>query len=79
MKTRNFEQLQDFLINLHKTKTLREIAKEAFDGKINHAAIDRCIKGCEPRDIQIRKTFGLPEIIAQEFWRNEKGQRVKTP
>lgn len=60
METRNFKQLQEFLINLHKTKALRKIATEDYDGKVTHGVIDRCIKGVEPRDREIRKWLGLP-------------------
>lgn len=65
MKTRDFEQLQNFLINLHKTKTLREIAVENYDGKINHGVIDRCIRGIEPKDHEIRKSLKLLLIVEQ--------------
>ena len=60
-----FEQLRDQLLELHKTKTLREIAEEIYDGKVNHAAIHRCIDGHEPQDNKIRKALGLPLIVIQ--------------
>lgn len=65
--TRGFKELQSFLIALYEgeRKTLRQIAKEDFDNKVTHGAIDRCIKGIEPRDNEIRKWFGLPLIVTQ--------------
>lgn len=79
MKTLGFKQLQNFLIDLHKTKTLRQIAEENYDSKITHGAIDRCIKGKEPRDKEIRKALNLPEIITQEVWRDEEGRWTEAP
>ena len=79
MKTRGFKELQTYLKELHDTKTLRQIAKEDFDNKVTHGVIDRCIKGVEPRNERIREIFSLPEIIVQEFWRNEQGKRIETP
>jgi predicted DNA-binding protein YlxM (UPF0122 family) len=58
-----FEQLRDQLLELHKTKTLREIAEETYDSKVNHAAIHRCIDGHEPTLEEIREVLELPKII----------------
>lgn len=65
MKTRGFEELQKYLKELHETKTLRKIAEEDFKNKITHGVIDRCIKGIEPKDSEIRKRLGLPIIVIQ--------------
>ena len=80
MKTRGFEELQRYLADLKDDdKTLRQIAEEEFDNKVSYGTVDRCIKGIEPRDEEIRKILNLPQTIAQEFWRDVKGRRVKTP
>lgn len=58
-----FEQLQAYLIKLHKTKTLRQISREIYGSEISHGTIDRCIKGIEPKDNEIRKRLRLPLIV----------------
>ncbi len=55
-----FDILQANLLELHKTKTLREIAEEVYEGKVNHGTIQRCLAGHEPQDNEIRKALGLP-------------------
>lgn len=77
--TRGFKQLQEYLIRLKVTKTLRQISEEEFDGHITHGTIDRCIKGIEPKDNEIRDILNLPQLVTQEWYRNEKGRRIKTP
>ena len=60
-----FEQLRDQLLELYRTKTLREIAEETYDGKVSHAAIHRCLDGHEPTLDGIREILELPKIIIQ--------------
>ncbi len=58
--TPEFDILQANLLELHKTKTLREIAEEVYEGKVSHGTIHRCLAGHEPQDNEIRKALGLP-------------------
>ena len=58
-----FEQLRDQLLELYRTKTLREIAEEIYDGKVSHATIHRCLDGHEPTLDEIREVLELPKII----------------
>jgi hypothetical protein len=60
-----FDILQANLLELHKTKTLREIANEIYDGKVSHATIHRCLAGHEPQNNKIRKALGLTLIVIQ--------------
>ncbi len=77
MKTISFSQLQVDLSDLHKTKSLRDISDEEYKGKITHGTIDRCIKGVEPTSEKIREILNLPQLVTQEWYRDEKGRRVK--
>ena len=79
MKTVSFSQLQATLIKLKKIKTLRWISDDVYKGKVTHGTIDRCIKGIEPKDEEIREALSLPQVVAQEWYRDEKGRRIKTP
>ena len=60
-----FDILQANLLELHKTKTLREIANDIYKGKVSHGTIQRCLAGHEPQDNKIRKALGLPLIVIQ--------------
>ena len=40
--------------------SLRQIAKEQFDGQITHATVQRILDGREPKDPKIRMAIGLP-------------------
>ncbi len=71
----SFEQLQNTLQKLHKTKTLRQIAEEDFGGTINHAVIQRCIEGKQPQKPMIRKMLGLPLIAERTLGRDPKTGR----
>ncbi len=60
-----FDILQANLLELHKTKTLREIADDIYEGKVSHGAIHRCLAGHEPLNNEIRKALGLTLIVIQ--------------
>ena len=60
-----FHILQANLKELYKTMTLREIAQEVYNGKVNHATIHRCLDGHEPTFDEIREVLGLPKITIQ--------------
>ncbi len=79
MSTRGFKQLQEYLIKLNKIKTLRQISEDEFDGRITYGTINRCIKGIEPKDDEIREILNLPQLVTQEWHRDKKGRRVKAP
>lgn len=66
----NFKQLQAYLKELKKTKSLRQIASEAFGGRVNHAVIQRCLKGEEPTKADIRRALGLPNELRVPYRRN---------
>jgi len=76
MNMRGFKQLQEYLIELHKTKSLRQISGEEFNNEVSHGVIHRCIKGVEPRDNEIRKRLGLP-IITYQYKDSVTGQFVE--
>jgi hypothetical protein len=42
-------------------KSYRQIAKEDFGGRINHAVVQRILAGEEPRDPLIRRAVGLAD------------------
>ena len=69
--TRGFKELQSYLSQLHEQKTLRQIAGEDFGGRVNHATIDRAIKGIEPKRQDIREALGLSRI---EYVRQVRGK-----
>lgn len=69
-----FDALQDMLKQLHATESLRAISKRLYDGRVSHGTVDRCIKGIEPRDDEIRAIMGLPQIIQQKVFRNPGGR-----
>ena len=58
------------LQELSAIKSLREIAQEDFGGKVNHAVIQRCMAGQEPRKPGIRKALGLPRVLSVPFNRD---------
>ena len=73
----NIEGLRHQLIELHRTKSLRKISSEHYDGKVSHGTIDRIIKGHEPKREDIREALGLPELITVPVYRNHKGRFSK--
>lgn len=73
----NIISLRHRLTGLHRTKSLRKISKEHYEGKVSHGTIDRIIKGHEPKRTDIREALGLPEIITVHVYRNRKGRFSK--
>jgi hypothetical protein len=69
-RPRNFSDLQRHLHDLHKRKTLRQIATENFNGNVNHAVIQRCLEGKEPRQDNIREALGLALIAERNLGRD---------
>ena len=65
-----FDALQDMLKRLHATESLRAISKKLYDGRVSHGTVDRCIKGIEPKDAEIREIMGLPQIVQQKVFRD---------
>ena len=54
-----FEGLQDYLIALHREKSLRRIAREVYQNRVTIGTVGRVIQGIEPKTSQIREIFGL--------------------
>jgi len=73
----SIEGLRIRLTELHRSKSLRKISLEFYDGEVSHGTIDRIIKGHEPKKLSIRKKLGLPEIIEVRVYRNGKGRFSK--
>ena len=49
---------------LYKTKrSLRRVANEDYFGEINHAVVQRCLAGIEPKNSEIRLVLGLSTTI----------------
>lgn len=55
-------------------KSLRQIATDHFEGKVNHAVVQRALKGIEPRDLGARRVLELPAVTYIRQVRNEKGR-----
>lgn len=75
MEPRDFADLQAYLCSLHQRKSLRRIAQDDFGGRVNHAVIQRCINGVEPKDPEARMVLGLPELLLIPAWRDPKTGR----
>lgn len=48
-------------------KSLRQIAREHYNGCISHAVIQRLLEGMEPHDPKIREALGLPARAATVY------------
>jgi hypothetical protein len=55
-----WDDLRLYLIDLHATKSLRQISHEIYFDQVTFGVIGRCIKGEEPRDPHIRAILRLP-------------------
>ena len=66
-----FDSLLQHLQELRQQgKSLRQIAKEDFGGKVNHAVIQRCLMGQEPVKAENRKALGLPLFAERNLGRD---------
>ena len=69
-KAYTWNTLQDTLKHLYAAKSLRQIAKQFG---VSYGTIHRCLNGIQPKDPEIRKRLGLPQIIQQKVHRNQDG------
>ncbi len=62
----------------NKDMSWRDIVKKHYPG-VPPGTLCSIYKGRVIKKPEIRKRLGLPQLVTQEWYRDEKGRRVKAP